>query len=81
MVFERGAVLTLIRRPVLAVEAIRAFFAMRRAGGLGPSTPYLRWRSLTAYGDPAGATPGRDLIRYLAWRKAMREMRGWEPTG
>jgi hypothetical protein len=76
--FERGAILALLRHPVLLWEAVRTWFAMRRTGGLGLAGPYLAWRHLTAYGDISTTMSAHDLLNYLAWRREMRSIREWE---
>jgi len=75
--FERGAVLSLLRHPGLLVEAIRAWFATSRKGGLRPSRDYLRWRAFTAYGDHLATASAQDLLDYLSWRREMRVIRKW----
>lgn len=65
---------SLLRRPQLVVESIRAYLATRRRGGFAPSPVYLAWRSHTAYGDASPAT-SHDLIHFLAWRRSMRMVR------
>lgn len=77
MGFERGAILGLLLRPVLFGEAVRSWLAMRRRGGWGVAGPYMSWRTLTAYGDPATTISAQDLLRYLAWRREMRSIRKW----
>lgn len=64
----------LTRRPIMAIEAVRAFFAMRRHGRLTPSRSYLDWRAFTAYGDHKAAYESEDLFHYLAWRRQMRHL-------
>lgn len=78
MGFESGAILALFRRPALLVEAIRAWFALRRNGGVVPAGAYLEWRRSTAYGDPATTASAQDLVYFLEWRREMRSMRKWE---
>lgn len=78
MSFERGAILLLLRRPSLLVEAVRAAFAMRGRGSLRPSPEYLQWRSYTAYGDHLTTASAHDLLSYLQWRREMRTIRKWE---
>ncbi|HZD24047.1 MAG TPA: hypothetical protein VE569_11700 [Acidimicrobiia bacterium] len=78
MGFERGAFLGLWRRPDLLVEALRAWLAMLRRGGLSPSPDYLQWRTFTAYGDHFATASAHDLVNYLAWRRGMRSIRKWE---
>ena len=74
MGFERGAILALVRRPTLLLEAIRTWFAMQRRGGLTPAAPYLEWRLSTAYGESSATASAQDLVKYLVWRRAMRAM-------
>ena len=80
MGFEWGVLPALARRPTLIVEAIRAGWAVRRIGGLLPSTAYLHWRSATAYGDDIATVSADDLVKYLRWRREMRRIRRgkWE---
>jgi len=73
-----GHLKALIREPVLLWEAVRAGFAMRRLGRLLPSSAYLDWRTLTAYGDAKAAVPTIDLVHYLRWRREMRVISRWE---
>lgn len=60
------------RRPLLLVEAVRAFFATRRRRRLFPSKAYLEWRAYTAYGDHKARIDDGDLFDYLAWRRHLR---------
>ncbi|HLF60333.1 MAG TPA: hypothetical protein VI980_04040 [Acidimicrobiia bacterium] len=69
-----GGLLTLVRRPVLFWEAIRAAVAMRSRGGVAPSPDYLAWRLHTAYGADATAVPPEDLAAFLGWRRTMRKL-------
>jgi len=69
-----GGLLTLVRRPVLFWEAIRAGWAMRSRGGVTPSPEYLAWRLHTAYGDDARSVRPEDLAAYLGWRRMMRKL-------
>jgi hypothetical protein len=78
MGFERGVIVVLMRRPILLVEAVRAWFAMRRRGRVLPSSAYLSWRRATAYGDPMATASAHDLVYYLEWRRQMRVMSKWE---
>ncbi len=78
MGFERGVIRILVRRPFLFVEALRAWFAMRRRGRFLPSSAYLSWRRATAYGDPLATASAHDLVYYLEWRRRMRVMSKWE---
>ena len=70
---DRG-LLTLVGRPVLLWEAIRAGAAMRRLGGVLPSSDYVAWRIHTAYGDGPSETRHEDLASYLSWRRRMRAL-------
>jgi len=67
-----GVVLTLIRRPVLLWEAMRAGVAMRTRRGILPSSTYIDWRIHTAYGFKNPETQREDLESYLLWRRRMR---------
>jgi hypothetical protein len=78
MGFERGVFRAVLRHPGLWLEAVRAWFAVRRIGGISPATPYLRWRSFTAYGEHMTTTSAHDLLYYLEWRREMRTIRKWE---
>lgn len=78
MGFERGAVLALLRHPVLLIEALRTWVGMRRNGGLGLAGPYLGWRRATAYGDSMTTMSAHDVVNYLSWRREMRSIRKWE---
>lgn len=78
MGLERGTIRALARRPILLVEAVRAWFAMRKRGGLFPSSAYLAWRRYTAYGDRMATASAHDLVYYLEWRREMRAMSKWE---
>jgi hypothetical protein len=60
-------------RPILLWEGIRAFFAVRVHRGLLPSADYLHWRVHTAYGDAMSKTTADDLVRFLSWRRLMRD--------
>lgn len=73
---ERGAILTLARRPGLWLEAVRALVDSRTLR----SNVYLKWRHLTAYGDEQTTMSAHDLVNYLTWRREMRSIRGWEPV-
>jgi len=75
MGFERGAISALFRRPLLLLEALRTWVAMRRAGGLGLSGSYMGWRAMTAYGDSLTTLSAQDLLDYLYWRRGMRAIR------
>jgi hypothetical protein len=75
MGFERGAITALFRRPLLLLEALRTWLAMRRVGGMGLSMAYLGWRALTAYGYYSTTLSAQDLLEYLYWRRGMRAIR------
>jgi hypothetical protein len=60
-------------RPVLLWEALRSLVAVRAHGGLLPSDDYLHWRVHTAYGDAMSETTTDDLLKFLAWRRLMRD--------
>ncbi len=66
--------LRLVGRPVLLWEAVRAGAAMRRRGGVLPSSDYIAWRIHTAYGDGLSETRDEDLASYLSWRRRMRAL-------
>lgn len=78
MSFDRGLVLSLLRRPTLLLEALRAGLAMRSKGGVAPAQAYIRWRLVTAYGDEMTTASAHDLLSYLQWRREMRTIRKWE---
>jgi hypothetical protein len=67
-----GMLLTLVRRPVLLWEAIRAGAAMRARRSMFPSSTYIDWRVHTAYGVDNPETQRQDLESYLLWRRRMR---------
>ena len=75
MGFERGAISALFRRPLLLLEALRTWVAMRSVGGMRLSKSYLGWRALTAYGDHSTTLSAHDLLEYLYWRRGMRAIR------
>ncbi|MCU0281001.1 MAG: hypothetical protein MUE66_04065 [Acidimicrobiia bacterium] len=39
---------------------------------LVPESEYLRWRKVTAYGDPEARLTPEDVVRYLRWRRRQR---------
>ena len=39
---------------------------------LVPESDYLRWRKITAYGDPEARITPKDVVRYLRWRQRQR---------
>ncbi len=65
---------TLVGRPVLLWEGIRAAWAMRSRGSVAPSQDYLAWRLHTAYGEDASKVRPEDLAAYLGWRRMMRKL-------
>ena len=69
----------LLRNPSLFAEAIRAGGAMRKRRRIAPSSAYLRWRLLTAYGSINATSTSSDLFHYLRWRMQMRRIRAWDP--
>lgn len=66
----------LIRRPLLAWEAVGVAWAFRSRRGFFPSRALLRWRIATAYGDPDTKPPLADLVAYLGWRRRYRRGTG-----
>lgn len=63
-----------LRHPSLAVDLLRVAWRFRARGWYArfpflplPSRPYLRWRMVTAYGDPDIVPPAEDIIRYARW--------------
>jgi hypothetical protein len=70
-------VLAVAVRPVLWVEALRAARDFRCTAWwqrllLVPESEYLRWRTITAYGDPEARITPEDVVRYLRWRRRQR---------
>lgn len=67
-------VLACLRRPRLAIDLVRVAWRFRVRGWCArypflpiPSMPYVRWRMMTAYGDPDLVPPADDIIRYARW--------------
>lgn len=63
-----------LRRPSLGVDLLRVAWRFRRRGWYRripflplPPREYLRWRMLTAYGDPDAVPPADDVERYARW--------------
>ncbi|MFL5612853.1 MAG: hypothetical protein ACJ796_04255 [Gemmatimonadaceae bacterium] len=63
-----------IRHPALAVALVRVSWRFRRRRWFArapflplPDREYLRWRMLTAYGDPDVVPPPDDVARYARW--------------
>jgi hypothetical protein len=75
--FQRGVILAILRHPILLLEAVRSWFALRRSGGIGVAGPYLSWRRMTAYGDHTATMSAQDVVEYLSWRREMRTIRKW----
>lgn len=71
----------LARRPDLWVVAVAQAFRLAPRGWWRrwpplpmPDDDYLRFRLVTAYGDPERPIEAEDLIAYLEWRKAWRRV-------
>ncbi len=67
-------VLACLRHPPLAIDLLRVAWRFRARGWYArfpflplPSVPYVRWRMMTAYGDPDIVPPADDIIRYARW--------------
>ena len=72
-----SAVLAVLVRPRLWLEACRVLGETRCKEWwqrllLVPESEYLRWRTMTAYGDPDARITTDDLVRYLRWRQRQR---------
>jgi hypothetical protein len=72
-----GLVLAVLRRPRLWLEGGRALLDTRckqwwKRLLLVPESEYLRWRTVTAYGDAEARMEPADLVRYLEWRRRQR---------
>lgn len=70
--------LRILRDPALALALARVGWRFRRRRWFSrppflpiPDRKYLRWRMLTAYGDPDAIPPADDVVRYAKW--AVRE--------
>ena len=79
MVVTRSQAGSVLRRPDLWAEAVRALLAHRslRWWSRPPFLPlpdqrYLAWRRETAYGDPAARIDPADLVAYLEWSRRFR---------
>lgn len=77
-----GLVKAVLRSPARWVEGLRAAWALRSLTWFSqapylplPDRTYLRWRSLTAYGDSSAQVPSVDLLLFLTWRAAYRRSR------
>lgn len=78
----RVPVLAVARRPDLWVTAVRQLRVLARPGWWRrppflplPPRDYLRFRLQTAYGgDGTGTVRGEDLVSYLRWCRAWREL-------
>ncbi|HUR48893.1 MAG TPA: hypothetical protein VMY88_05080 [Acidimicrobiales bacterium] len=74
-----AVVLAVVRRPDLWLIAVQQMFRMarrswwRRAPFLPTSDPeYLRFRSVTQYGDAEHAAEPRDVVAWLEWCRNVR---------
>src|SRR5207302_10668248 len=63
-----------VRSPSTAVALLTVAWRFRRRGWISrfpflpmPDRDYVRWRMLTAYGDPATIPPASDVVRYARW--------------
>lgn len=64
------------RSPRRARDLLSMAWAMRRRDWyrVAPFLPvpppeYVRWRMLTAYGDPRAVPPVEDVLRFARWRR------------
>ena len=64
----------ILSRPALWLEAVRAYWSMRRRGSFSPNHEYLAWRSHTAYGTADHPITPEDLEAYLTWRRRQRRL-------
>lgn len=76
-----GAIVAVLVRPDLWPIAVRQVFALARPGWSRrwpplpvPDPAYLRFRLVTAYGDPEHDPEARDLVDYLKWCRRMRAL-------
>ena len=76
---NRGVIGTMMRRPSLWVEGLRASAAVAPGGWWRrppflprPDRAYMDWRLHTAYGDAGSQVQPEDLVSYLQWRKRQR---------
>jgi hypothetical protein len=63
-----------LRHPGLGVDLLRVAWRFRSRAWYRhppflplPDRTYLRWRMLTAYGDPDAVPPVDDVVRYARW--------------
>lgn len=70
----KGQLRIFLAEPALLWEALLTAVAMRRRGGVVPSSAYLGWRMETAYGAVNATSAPGDLVHYLRWRKRMRKL-------
>lgn len=81
------AVAAVAVRPALWGTALRQLLALADPGWLRrrphlplPPAPYLRFRLVTAYGDPEASPTPADVVAYLSWcreeRRRDRDRRG-----
>lgn len=79
--WERRAVAAVGRRPSLWAIAVVQLFVLARPGWWRrwppvprPDPAYLRFRLLTAYGDPDHEPEPADVVAYLKWCRRMRAL-------
>jgi hypothetical protein len=67
-------ILRSLRDPALAAALVRVMWRFRRRRWFRrppflpvPDRNYLRWRMLTAYGDPNAVPSADDVARYARW--------------
>jgi hypothetical protein len=63
-----------IRSPSTAAALLGVAWRFRRRGWFRrfpfvpiPDREYVKWRMLTAYGDPQAIPPAADVVRYARW--------------
>jgi hypothetical protein len=63
-----------VRSPSTAAALLAVAWRFRRRGWASrfpflpiPDREYVRWRMLTAYGDPTTIPPTADVVRYARW--------------
>lgn len=68
-----GAIVEVIKRPLLWPTALRQAFVILRPG----AKDYLHFRMVTQYGGDGGTPTGDDTVQYLSWVRAeRRRLRG-----
>lgn len=61
---------------LLPIEAMRAWFSIRRPGWhISPDPDYVKFRLVTAYGSSEERPPSGDVNEYLIWRRRHRRAR------